>query len=46
MAVQSVANTQHLGHLYGDVPALFIVAVVLGWLSPRALTLRFSKRAA
>jgi len=42
MAVQSVANTQHLGHLYGDVPALFIVAAVLGWLSPRALTLKLA----
>lgn len=46
MAVQSVANAQHFGHLYGDVPALFVVAAVLGWLSPRALTLRFSENAA
>jgi hypothetical protein len=36
MAVQSVANTEHLGHLYGDVPALFLVAAVFGWLSPGA----------
>jgi hypothetical protein len=43
MAVQSVANTQHLGHLYGDVPALFIIAAVLGWLSPQALTLGSAK---
>ena len=41
MAVQSVANPEHAGHLYGDVPALLVVAAVLGWLSPRALTLRF-----
>ena len=45
MAVQSVVDTQHVGHLYGDVPALFIVAAVLGWLSPRALTLRLSGNA-
>jgi hypothetical protein len=43
MAVQSIANTQHVGHLYGDVLALFVVAAVLGWLSPRALTLNFGK---
>jgi hypothetical protein len=36
MTVQSLANTQHFGHLYGDVPTLFLVAAVLGWLSPRA----------
>ena len=46
MAVQAVANTQHFGHLYGDVPALFLVAAVLGWLSPKALTLGFTKDAA
>ena len=46
MAIQSVANAQHFGHLYGDVPALFVVAAVLGWLSPRALTLRFAENAA
>ena len=46
MAVQSVANAQHFGHLYGDVPALFVVAAVLGWLSPRALMLRFAENAA
>lgn len=45
MAVQSVADTQHLGHLYGDVPALFVVAAVLGWLSPAAFTLRFAQNA-
>ena len=46
MAVQSIANAQHFGHLYGDVPALFLVAAVLSWLSPRALTLRFAENAA
>lgn len=45
MAVQSVANPQHMGHLCGDVPALFIVAAVLGWLSPAALMFRLDKDA-
>lgn len=35
MAVQSVANTQHIGHLWGDVAALIIVAAVLAALTPR-----------
>ena len=43
MAVQSFAHAQHFGHLYGDVPALFIVAAVLGWLSPSALAFRFAR---
>ncbi|HEX2531154.1 MAG TPA: DUF6632 domain-containing protein [Burkholderiaceae bacterium] len=45
MAVQSISNTEHFGHLYGDVPALFLVAAILGWLSPTALTLGFVKNA-
>ena len=35
MAVQSIANAQHAGHLWGDVPALIVVAVVLAVLTPR-----------
>lgn len=35
MAAQSIAYPEHRGHLIGDVPALFIVAVVLGFLTPR-----------
>lgn len=46
MAVQSTANPIYASHLYGDVPALYIVAAVLGWLSPRALGLRFATNAA
>jgi hypothetical protein len=46
MAVQSVTNAQHFGHLYGDVPGLFAVAAVLAWLSPQAFTLVFAKNAA
>src|SRR5262249_4874917 len=33
-AVQALATNSH-GHLVGDVPALFIVAIVLGLLMPR-----------
>jgi hypothetical protein len=36
MAVQSVAHPEHMGHLYGDVLALFLVAGVLGFLDPAA----------
>jgi hypothetical protein len=35
MAVQSVANPQHIGHLWGDVLALIAVAAVLALLTPR-----------
>lgn len=46
MAIQSVLDPQHIHHLYGDVPALFVVAAVLGFLSPNALRLRLAQRAA
>ena len=35
MALQSFEMPQNHGHLVGDVPALFIVAAVLGFLTPR-----------
>jgi hypothetical protein len=35
MAVQALLNPQHIGHLYGDVLGLFVVAGVLMWLMPR-----------
>jgi hypothetical protein len=35
MAMQSLANSEHRGHLLGDVPALLIVAAVLAFLTPR-----------
>jgi hypothetical protein len=35
MAIQSLYYPQHFGHLYGDVPALFVIAVVLAILTPR-----------
>lgn len=35
MAAQSFMHEGHMGHLVGDVPALFIVAIVLTLLTPR-----------
>ncbi len=35
MAAESIANTQHIGHLWGDVAALLIVAAALAALTPR-----------
>ncbi len=40
MAVQSVVNPHNIGHLWGDVFALFAVAVVLTILMPRRETAR------
>lgn len=36
MAVQAIQNPEHMGHMLGDVPALLLVAVVLGVLMPKA----------
>lgn len=38
MAIQALYYPQHFAHLYGDVPALFIIAIVLGYLTPRRST--------
>lgn len=38
MAVQAVTQPGQMGHLVGDVPALFIVAVALAILTPRSQT--------
>src|SRR5664279_458456 len=46
MAVQSALNPMHVHHLYGDVPALFIIAAVLAFLSPAAFRLPFARRVA
>ena len=35
MAVQALSAPEHTGHLFADVPALFIAAAVLGTLTPR-----------
>lgn len=34
MAVQALSDEHETGHLVGDVPALFFVAIVLWYLSP------------
>ena len=46
MAVQSVANLQHIGHLWGDVLALIAVAAVLAILTPRQTAATQSRSAA
>ncbi|MDP2062941.1 MAG: hypothetical protein Q8Q63_04015 [Phaeovulum sp.] len=33
MAVQAITDSHETGHLLGDVPALFLVAIVLGYLN-------------
>ena len=38
MATQSAMYPEHAGHLWGDVPALLIVAAILAWLTPRSST--------
>lgn len=40
MAVQSTSDPMHGGHLMGDVPALLLVAVVLGLLMNKAAAKR------
>lgn len=35
MAAQALTNSEHMGHLYGDVLALFVVAAILALLMPR-----------
>jgi Family of unknown function (DUF6632) len=42
MAVQSLSNSEHMGHLWGDVLALFVVAAVLGLLTPRGEAARLA----
>jgi hypothetical protein len=46
MAVQAVIDPMEHGHLPGDVAALFIVAGVLGALTPRGVVSRGQKAAA
>lgn len=36
MAVQAFTDPAERGHLWGDVPALLVVAVALALLTPRA----------
>ena len=46
MAVQSVANPEHIGHLWGDVLALLVVAAALAFLMPRSVGAAGTVRAA
>ena len=45
MAVQALADPAEHGHLPGDVAALFLVAAVLGALTPRGVTARVRRSA-
>ena len=40
MAAQSLADPHHFGHLYGDVPALLLVAAILAFLMPPSSEVR------
>ena len=46
MAIQSLTNVRHLGHLWGDVLALLVVAAVLAALMPRRTPVSASPSAA
>jgi hypothetical protein len=46
MAVQAVTQPQQMGHLAGDVPALFIVAVALAILTPQSRSTDATHRSA
>lgn len=35
MALQALGNREQIGHLWGDVPALLVIAAVLTFLTPR-----------
>jgi hypothetical protein len=42
MAIQSLENPEHMGHLWGDVPALLVVAAALAFLTPRAASAKLA----
>jgi len=44
MAAQALANPEQIGHLWGDVPALLVVAAVLALLTPRTTTAETAMR--
>ena len=39
MTVQSLVNPHHIAHLFGDVPAGFLIAIILAVLTPRRKSL-------
>jgi hypothetical protein len=46
MGVQAIVDPAERGHLFGDVPALFFVAIVLALLTPRRGASGVASRAA
>ena len=44
MGAQSLANPEHIGHLWGDVPALLVIAAVLAYLTSRAVAVNKSRQ--
>ena len=46
MTVQALTGPGQKGHLMGDVPALFIAAIVLAALTPRGMDARAAPRSA
>lgn len=42
MGAQALANPEHIAHLWGDVPALFLMAAVLAFLTPRGAAAKTS----
>ncbi len=44
MAAQALANTEDRGHLVGDIPALLIIAALLGFLTPRTFDAAIPRR--
>jgi hypothetical protein len=42
MAAQSLTSPEHMGHLWGDVLALFLVAGALAFLTPRNLAAKLA----
>ena len=40
MAVQAITDPQFIGHLYGDVLGLFLVAGILGFLMPKKVNVK------
>jgi hypothetical protein len=46
MAGQALVYAEHRGHLYGDVPALLLIAIVLAVLTPRGAQAATSVRVA
>jgi len=45
MGIQAIVDPLERGHLLGDVPALLLVAIVLGALTPRRATGHIGKNA-